>query len=361
MWRIDGIPTRVAPGKMALETRLEDIVEAETDILGQTMLIIGRQVPTKYGKYVDLLGVNADGDVIIIELKRDKTPRDVVAQVLDYASWVQYLSNNDVREIYEEYQRTQETSRSFDEAFDAVFGESAPEELNTRHELVVVASDMDDATERLVGYLSGGYNVPINVLLLDYFRDGDREYLARTWLIDDATVAATRTGSTNLGGKQAQWNGHDWFVSFGEESGGRAWSDAKQYGFVSAGGKTWFSRTLRQLPVGGRVFTHVPKNGYVGVGEVIGEAQPFETATVEYNGDTTRLADLPLRGNYSFQASDQDPSQDYREWVVPVQWIATVDVKEAFWKSGLFANQNSACRLKFDFTITEVTKHFDID
>ena len=32
----------------------------------------------------------------IIELKRDRTPRDVVAQALDYASWVRGLHYEDI-------------------------------------------------------------------------------------------------------------------------------------------------------------------------------------------------------------------------------------------------------------------------
>jgi len=41
--------------------------------------------------------------------------------------------------------------------------------------------------------------------------------------------------------------------------------DARQYGFVSAGGGACFTRTLRQLQPGYRVFVCVPKKGYVGV------------------------------------------------------------------------------------------------
>ena len=39
----------------------------------------------------------------IIELKKDKTPRDVVAQGLDYASWIQQLGSEDVAGIFEGY------------------------------------------------------------------------------------------------------------------------------------------------------------------------------------------------------------------------------------------------------------------
>ena len=41
--------------------------------------------------YIDLLAIDADGNLHVLELKRDKTPRDVVAQVLDYGSWVTTL------------------------------------------------------------------------------------------------------------------------------------------------------------------------------------------------------------------------------------------------------------------------------
>lgn len=358
---------------MQLESRLEEIIENETEILGQPILLIGRQVPTKYGKFIDLLGVNSDGDVLVIELKRDRTPRDVVAQTLDYASWVQDLSNGEVRGIFDDYQqkkRSQNLSgtsqardwepRTFDEAFDGVFDRPAPEELNVRHELVVVASEMDEATERLVGYLSAGYGVPINVLLLDYFDDGGREYLARTWLIDDAAVAATRTGAASSSKRQEVWNGQDWYVSFGEEPNGRSWKDALTYGFVSAGGGNWYSRSLQQLPLGARVFTHIPKSGYVGIGEVVGEPRPFNQAVVHVNGSDSLLCGLELDGNYVYDLK-ADEGQDVREWVVPVRWLKSTSRDRAFWQQGLFANQNSACKLRNEFTITEVCSHFGVN
>jgi len=40
--------------------------------------------------------------------------------------------------------------------------------------------------------------------------------------------------------------------------------------------------------------------------------------------------------------------------VVPVEWIATVPDSQAIWKTGMFANQNSACKLRKQFTIETV-------
>ena len=55
------------------------------------LLIIGRQVPTDLGKSIDLLGVDREGNVVVVELKRDRTPRDVVAQALEYAAFTAKL------------------------------------------------------------------------------------------------------------------------------------------------------------------------------------------------------------------------------------------------------------------------------
>jgi hypothetical protein len=111
-------------------------------------------------------------------------------------------------------------------------------------------------------------------------------------------------------------NGQDWYVSFGEESNIRNWDDAHLYGFVSAGGGAWFSRTIRALPVGGRVFVCIPKRGYVGVGTVSGEARPFDEATVEVDGQLRRLAELDLQGTYHHS----NEAEDNEEYVVPVRW-----------------------------------------
>lgn len=95
-------------------------------------------------------------------------------------------------------------------------------------------------------------------------------------------------------GAKESWNGQDWYVTFGEESGIRAWADARRYGFVSAGGGEWYSRSLRALPVGGRVFVYVPKTGYVGVGMVASPAARFDDAVLTVDGESRKMTELDL-------------------------------------------------------------------
>ena len=90
----------VAPGRLAKEDVLEGWIAERPELLGlDRLLIIGRQVTTTYGGSIDLLGIDDEGNLAILELKRDRTPREVVAQVLDYASWVAKLSTRAVHEI----------------------------------------------------------------------------------------------------------------------------------------------------------------------------------------------------------------------------------------------------------------------
>ena len=353
LWRIDGEPVRVTAMPMPLEARLEQLIEADPAILGEPLLFIGRQVPTAHGKFIDLLGVDGDGDLHVLELKRNRTPRDVVAQALDYGSWIDTLGHDDVVSIFETYR----PGNVFEQAFFERFGESPPDELNGGHRLTVVASDVDPASARIVEYLAR-FDVPINVLFFRYFTDGDREYLARTWLVDDNRAGIGATGRRTGGGSTKEpWNGQDWYVSFGEESSVRSWDDARRYRFVSAGGGRWYSRTIRALPIGARIFACIPGTGYVGVGTVAGEAMRFDDAVLTVDRAERKMADLDLHGSYRHQ----NDAEDNDEYVVPVDWIETLPRDDAVWEKGFFANQNSACKLRNRFTLDELSRRFKLD
>jgi hypothetical protein len=341
---VEGKPVRLRPSGMPTEERLEELIEQDPGILGQPLMIIGRQVRTDFGGRIDLLAIDGDGNLHVLELKKDKTPRDVVAQALDYGLWVKDLSNDDVRRLFSEYGKH---SGSFDEVYESAFGFAPPEDINSAHRLTVIAAEVDAATERIVEYLAE-YAVPVNVLFFRYFDDGDRQYLARSLLLDLEQAAVTPASS------KEPWNGTDWYVSFGEFPEGRSWVDAVRYGFVSAGGGEWFSRTLRNLPVGARVFACIPKAGYVGVGRVTAPAAPYGDAILTVDDIQQRFAELPLTGTYTHDNGEA-------EWIVAVQWIATRPREKAFWRPGMFANQNSAARLRSKYTLDQLYDDFGID
>ena len=116
------------------------------------LLVIGRQVKTIFGGRIDLLCINGDGDLVIVELKRGQTPREITAQALDYASWVEDLTSQQVEEIAAVYLK----GKSLKEAFEDTFVDKEyPEVINGQHSIKIVASRIDDSTERIIRYLSG--------------------------------------------------------------------------------------------------------------------------------------------------------------------------------------------------------------
>ncbi len=182
--------------KLDLESRIEEWLEKDISIISDDLLVIGRQVQTVFGGIIDLLCLDPKGDVTIVELKRDKTPREITAQTLDYASWAKDLSNERITEIANAYLGEKD---SLEEAFRRRFGTELPESLNEHHKMLIVASEIDSSSERIVRYLSDIYGVGINVATFGYFRNGNgQEFLARVFLIEPEQVeykTQTKSGS----------------------------------------------------------------------------------------------------------------------------------------------------------------------
>ena len=74
------------------------------------ILIIGRQVRTDLGGFIDLLGVDREGSVVVVELKRDRTPREAVAQALEYAAFAERLDIEALEDVVCRYQNDESLS-----------------------------------------------------------------------------------------------------------------------------------------------------------------------------------------------------------------------------------------------------------
>ena len=80
IWKIGDSPEPLSDSVLANEQLLEDMIVAAPRILSDEWMLIGRQEDTGVGGRIDLLAIAPDGGLILIELKRDRTSRDVVAQ-----------------------------------------------------------------------------------------------------------------------------------------------------------------------------------------------------------------------------------------------------------------------------------------
>jgi hypothetical protein len=354
IWRVGSDPQPLELSLLSKEQILEDMIVAAPKLLSEEWMLIGRQEDTGLGGRVDLLAIAPDGTLILIELKRDRTPRDVVAQSLDYASWVAKLRPDVIAAIYSRFKKGASLQDDFQQRFGTKIDEDT---LNENHQIVIVASSMDASTERIVGYLSDK-NVSINVLCFQVFNHGNDQLLSRSWLIDP--VKAQVNTSTTVTSSDP-WNG-EFYCSFGDGES-RSWQDAVEYGFICAGGGKWYTRTLQLLNPGDRIWVKIPDTGFVGVGHVTGRINPASEFKVKNgSGVDVPILDLAKRGSYHRDRVD-DP--DECEYFVPVEWIQTVPKEQAFWELGLFGNQNTVCQPitpKWRFTVDRLKEkfiHFD--
>jgi hypothetical protein len=343
LWRVDGPTLTKLPSEVLdKESSLEDWLEADVSILDPNLIVIGRQLDIPAIGRLDLLAMDSEGVVSVVELKRHRTPRDIVAQVLDYASWITRQDTPAVYEMAERY--WQRKGRSFAAAFSERFGGPPPEPLNTTHNMVIVASALDPASQRIVEYLSQVHNVGINTAFFTIFADGDRRYLAADWLMDQEEVVERIVSRI-----RAPWSGL-WYVNAGE-SEHRSWEDMRGLGFISAGYGRIYSQPLNRLSVDDTIYVYQKGRGYVGVGIVTGE--PMMARDAIFDG-------LPLLDHRLVQPGlghdRNDP--ELAEYIVPVKWLRTVPVNEAKTFDGAFANQHIVCRLRDRPTIEFLEKAF---
>ena len=348
LWRITNTPERIHSVRLDSEKQLEEVIAQSPEVLDSSWMIIGRQVQTDFKGVIDLLALQPDGTPVIIELKRDKTPRDVLAQVLDYGSWLATIEPSRLQEIYERLIPNGSLHRDF---FNRFGNELDEEALHNDHLMVIVASELDSATERIVDFLSTK-NVNINVLFFEAFRMGEELLLSRSWFQDPSQVQPSVTGSE----KGGTWNG-EFYVSYGESEGQR-WEDGKKYGFITASGGTWYTKTLQALDPGDRIWVSSPGVGYVGVGTVTGVAQPAADFSVRVGDQDVWIGDLELAGDYT-----QDLNTEWSAWFVPVQWIHAVDLDQAVKEVGFFGNQNTVAKPKsekWEHTVARLKKSFGV-
>lgn len=164
------------------ENNLEETLIAHPDMLTPGLTLIARQLPTGGGP-LDLLGVDADGRLIVFELKRDQLARAVVTQAIDYASWLDSVPLPDLISRISGHSPKGEIEdiadfeswyidRFDDDDSDDQFANLRPTKV------VLVGLGIDSATERMARWLSTA-GVDISAITFQGFEHKGATLLAR--------------------------------------------------------------------------------------------------------------------------------------------------------------------------------------
>ena len=125
--------------------------------------------------FPDLLGVDSEGNLVIIEFKRGKTPRSVVAQLLEYAAWANELPAEQIHEIADAYfeKRDEFKGKTFPEAFREVFDVHETDELpplKRKLRLFVVAEEIHPRVAHVCRFLRTSYKMDVSCIAVSKFQ-----------------------------------------------------------------------------------------------------------------------------------------------------------------------------------------------
>ncbi len=180
LYRInEGTVTPVAstsvPEEALYEEQLEDWVASRPDMLGEQLLIIGRQVQLDEGQdRIDLLAIDQVGNLVVIELKRDLIGGSADLQALRYAALVSRWTHDDVRRHAEGYWRSGgETRGTFAQEVEKLCGDEY--EINGRQRIILVGRDIKPRLGTMALWLRN-QGVDVTVAGVTLMRDDDRFY-----------------------------------------------------------------------------------------------------------------------------------------------------------------------------------------
>jgi len=185
--KLTSIDTTLAENNRKETDHLEKWLKTQPKILGDNIVIIGEQVQTKSGP-LDYLAIDENGNTIIVELKRSKLPREVIAQSMDYASDVANWEIEKLSEICMKH-----TGKNLEDTLIEKFDNIEIEELtiNLNQRILLVGFGIQESLNRMIEWLSNKYDISINAIILKYVKTSSgNELLSRTVIIPEEVEKA---------------------------------------------------------------------------------------------------------------------------------------------------------------------------
>jgi hypothetical protein len=175
---------------------------------GRPMLSLGCEISTHHGHAIDNLFLDADGCLVAAEMKRGKTPRDVVAQALDYAAYINGLGWPQVEALCLRRQ-----GKALDDAFPALFGVKLVRGEKPKHRLLIVAESYDPRVYDAALYLINA-GMRLALLQFSYFDLKGRSLLSLETTLGEIPIPApvTATPSEDTGGASVDHGYDNWLL-----------------------------------------------------------------------------------------------------------------------------------------------------
>lgn len=169
VWQVGAAdpPKRLGSNQLSFERQLEEWIEQDPALLESGLTIVGRQIPLEGGT-LDLLAIDPQGRWVLIEIKRERLRRDVIAQAIDYASCLDQMPFAEVQSKCDAYLCKCGRAGLADLLRES--GAPASEQEGSREIIVyLVGVGRDPGLDRMVSYLARSSGLVIRVVTFEVF------------------------------------------------------------------------------------------------------------------------------------------------------------------------------------------------
>ena len=124
---------------------LQEWISKNPEIFGEELLIIQKEFNgfNDTNERLDLLALDKQGNLVVIENKLDDSGKDVVWQVLKYASYCSTLTKNNIVDIFQDYNNKNNSQDNAEEILSEFYNEEYDElklNLGNSQRIILVAA-----------------------------------------------------------------------------------------------------------------------------------------------------------------------------------------------------------------------------
>lgn len=242
-------------GPFAKEDQLEQWVFDHFDCVVPTAIVIGRQMDLGTGFPVDLLGLLPTGDFCIVELKRDEADIDDLAQLLNYAGFLDQLVQADLDRLV-----SAKHGQSLAAFYSSRFNKEFPSVRPRFPRLVLVAADVPPLVESLILFLNQRHRCNFQAIsyLTPASESGERELNPVDVIKPGEELSPAGPIPSPL------------FLFRHDETTGGLWSQVKETSIIPCGpgeGQHMILKGMEQGSVTLLIYLH--RCGYVGLATIL--------------------------------------------------------------------------------------------
>lgn len=178
-------PTEFKKQRIMERSVMEKWVEKDPSILGEELLVITTEFAgfDKTAERLDVLALDTSGNLVVVELKRDDSGKNVDLQALKYAAYCSVLTLSEIAHIYAEYQSRKGVQVSNEEAEKQIRGfitDDSIEELGDTPRIMLVAREYRNEVTASVKWLRDKYGLDITCIKWDVYEMPDGKVVVDT-------------------------------------------------------------------------------------------------------------------------------------------------------------------------------------